>query len=87
MRLVLPLALLFVLLPPLAKSAERVHLGVASLAKQLAIGTRVEKPVPVLFRHVRHEPGDLFAVENDLVADTRLDEPVGVDQVTVELEA
>lgn len=43
-------------------------------------------PVPVLLGHVRDEPRDLLAVENDLFTDTRLDEPIGVNQVTVQLE-
>lgn len=44
-------------------------------------------PVPVLLGDIRHKPRNLFAVENDLVADTRLNEPVGIDQVAVQLKA
>ncbi len=35
----------------------------------------------------RDEPGKAFAVEVDLVGNARLDEPVGVDAVAVQLEA
>jgi len=43
-------------------------------------------PVPISLGNVRNEPGDFLSVEDDLGGGTRLDEPVGVDQVTVELE-
>jgi hypothetical protein len=85
-RLVLPLALLLILLPPASEGPERVHLGVRGVLEQLAVRARVEEPVPVLLGHVRDEPGQLLAVEDDLVADARLDQPVGVHEVAVELE-
>lgn len=50
------------------------------------VQANVDSPVPVLLGHVRDEPRDLLSVEDDLGACTRLDEPIGVDQVTVELE-
>jgi hypothetical protein len=82
-RLVLPLALLLILLPPASEGPERVHLGVRGVLEQLAVRARVEEPVPVLLGHVRDEPGQLLAVEDDLVADARLDQPVGVHEVAV----
>jgi hypothetical protein len=52
----------------------------------VTVDTSVEQPVPIGLGDIRDEPRDLLAVEDDLGADTRLDEPVGVDKVTVELE-
>lgn len=45
-----------------------------------------DAPVPILLSHIGNEPRDLLAVEDDLVASTRLDEPIGVHEVTVKLE-
>jgi len=84
--LVLPFTLLLVLLPPVTESSERVHLFLASLGEQLTVGTSVEQPVPVLLGDVGDEPGDLLSVEDDLLAGTGLDEPVGVYQIAVQLE-
>lgn len=84
--LVLPFSFLLVLLPPETERPERVHLGIAGIREELTVGTAVEEPVPVLLGDIRDEPGNLLAVEDDLRACTRLDEPVGIDQITVQLE-
>ncbi len=63
-----------------------MHLGIASGREEGAVEHRVEEPVPVFTCDVRDEPGEALAVEVDLVGDARLDEPVGVDAVTVQLE-
>lgn len=84
--LVLPLALLFILLPSVTQRSERVHLLVRGFGEELTVHTRVEDPVPVELGDIGNEPGDLLSVENDLGTDARLDEPVGIDHVAVELE-
>jgi hypothetical protein len=96
-----PLALLFVLLPSVTHRSERVPLSIGGLLKELSIDTRVEdptsqiglreapkirSPVPIPLGDVRDEPRDLLSVEDDLGAGTRLNEPVGVYQITVKLE-
>jgi hypothetical protein len=43
-------------------------------------------PVPITLGDIRNEPGDLLSVEDDLRTGSRLDKPIGVDQITVELE-
>lgn len=84
--LVDPLALGLVLLPALAHLLERGELVVGLAGEEVPVDHRVEEPVPILLGHVRDEPREALAVEPDLPADARLDEPVGVDQVAVELE-
>jgi hypothetical protein len=84
--LVPPLALLLVLLPSVTKSSERMPLGLGSILKELTVNTRVEDPIPVPLGDIRDEPRDLLSVEDDLRAGSRLDEPIGVDQITVKLE-
>lgn len=44
-RLVLPLPLLLVLLPPVTEGPERVDLSVRRVGEELAVDTRVEQPV------------------------------------------
>jgi len=84
--LVPPLALLLVLLPSVTKSSERIPLGLGSVLEELTVDTRVEDPIPVPLGNIRDEPRDLLSVEDDLGAGTGLDEPIGVDQITVKLE-
>ena len=84
--LVPPLALLLVLLPSVSKGSKRIPLGLGSVFKELTVDTRVEDPIPVPLGDIGNEPRDLLSVEDDLRAGSRLDEPIGVDQITIKLE-
>lgn len=44
----------------------------------------VEKPLPILTRHVRDEPRKALAMEANLGREATLDEPIGVDAVAVQ---
>jgi len=45
--------------------------------EQVTIDHRVQEPVPVLLRHVRHEPRVLLSVEPDLLGKATLDQEIG----------
>jgi len=84
--LVPPFALLLVLLPSVTESSERIPLGFGSILEELTVDTRVEDPIPIPLGDIGNEPRDLLSVEDDLRAGSRLDEPIGVDQITIKLE-
>lgn len=77
MLLVHPLALLLVVLPAPTQLTQRSQLGIRAGREQGTVQHRVEKPVPVLARNVRDEPGEALAVEVDLTSNARLDKPIG----------
>ena len=66
--LVLPLALLFVLLPSVSERSERVVLGFRGVLKELSVNTGVEDPDRVSFnRRVRYRLNVTYQSQSFLV--------------------
>lgn len=82
-----PLSTSLVSLPSLGQLTQRSNLRVGSAREQGSVHHRVQEPRPISLGDIRDEPGESFAVEVNFLGDASLDQPIGVDEVTVEFES
>ena len=64
-------------LPAHAEAAQTVLLLIRRFREEMAVNHRVQQPVPVLLRYVRHEPRVPLAMEANFLGEPALNEEVG----------
>ena len=64
-------------LPALTQTPQALPFGRAGFGEQVAIHHRVQKPLPILRRHVGDEPRVALAMEANFRGEAALDEEIG----------